>query len=175
MPSKAKTCPSTNSYTNGMHNELESLTEVRRILFGDVVDEMQRQIAALGKSLERLQTKHDESLKAHAKTLRALERSTSKLEQAFSSCNEAIEATRNEASALVKQGGKDLKESARSLELKLEKSRAELEQLVSLQKAEVQSQLTDELARMQARKLEKDDLSSVLANIATMIGDEKSS
>lgn len=168
--------------TNGAQTDQkqDDLDQVRDILVGALVSRIDSSIAAHEQkqsvknkalkqdlaehkksidSLDRKMTKLAEDLKEHVKSFKseisATKRSTTKVE--------------NHLDKLATKHANDLEK----LDVQLNESLDDLEDIVASYQESVQDQIFENAERLDTSKVERNDLSQMLANIADMIGNEK--
>lgn len=158
----------------------DSLDQVRDILVGALVNRIESAVS----ELEEKQSRQNETLLAEIqdqrKSIKALERKTTKLQDDFKDHLKEFKSSQNSVNREFTKLGKELSEGNEShhenlvaLETELNSVYEELKTLISTQNDEVQAQINSNTEKLEGSKVERNDLSRMLANIATMIGNEK--
>lgn len=158
----------------------DSLDQVRDILVGALVNRIESAVS----DLEERQSRQNETLLAEIqdqrKLIKGLERKTTKLHDDFKDHVKEYKSSQNSINKEFTKFDKELSEGNEShhenlvaLETELNSVYDEVKALISTQHDEVQAQINKNTEKLESSKVERNDLSSMLANIATMIGNEK--
>ncbi len=158
----------------------DSLDQVRDILVGALVNRIESAVS----DLEQRQSRQNETLLAEIqeqrKSIKSLERKTTKLQDDFKDHLKEYKNSQNSIKRDFTKFDKELSEGNDShhenlvaLETELNSVYEELKTLINTQNDEVQAKINSNTEKLEGSKVERNDLSRMLANIATMIGNEK--
>ncbi len=156
------------------------LDQVRDILVGALISRIDSSIAEHEKKQSARNKELKQDLAEHKKSIDSLDRKITRLKEDF---KEHVKTFKTEVSANKRSATKfenDLGKLAagqaddlEKLDVQLNESLDDLEDVVASYQESVQQQILDNAQRLDTSKVERNDLSQMLANVADMIGNEK--
>lgn len=158
----------------------DSLDQVRDILVGALVNRIESAVAGL----EERQALQNEALlnelAEQRKAISSLERTTTKLKDDLKEQLKDVRAVQTTTKRDVVKLEKSHSEVSgshdtelQSLENGINDVYEELKTLIHKNTEEIETRITSNTKKLESSKVERNDLSSMLSNIATMIGNEK--